>query len=128
MAHVLIEKKVKSLELVAYTLSNLAIQEGYYTNVDISENDATTYIYKERFFKNVIGTPTVVVVKYAQKEKGILIEVNLASVKMNGENIIKESLLVLTVLPLLSKSIQFIQMKKRAKILAIKALNKNSEE
>ena len=128
MAHVLIEKKVKSLELVAYTLSNLAIQEGYYTNVDVSENEATTYIYKERFFKNVIGTPTVVVVKYIQKEKGILIEVNLASVKMNGENIIKESLLVLTVLPLLSKSIQFIQMKKRAKILSIKALNKNSEE
>ena len=128
MAHVLIEKKVKSLELVAYTLSNLAIQEGYYTNVDISENEAITYIYKERFFKNVIGTPTVVVVKYIQKEKGILIEVNLASVKMNGENIIKETLLVLTVLPLLSKSIQFIQMKKRAKILSIKALNKNSEE
>ena len=42
---------------------------------------------------------------------------------MNGANIIKETLLVLTVLPMLSKSIQYIKMKNRAKILAIKALN-----
>ena len=121
-------KNIKSLELAAYTLSNLAIKEGYYTNVEVNENEVITYIYKERFFKNVIGTPTVVVVKYRQLEKGVLVDVNLASVKMNGENIIKESLLIITVLPLLSKSIQYIQMKKRAKILAIKALNKNSEE
>ena len=128
MAHVVIEKNIKSLELAAYTLSNLAIKEGYYTNVEVNENEVITYVYKERFFKNVIGTPTVVVVKYRQLEKGVLVDVNLASVKMNGENIIKESLLIITVLPLLSKSIQYIQMKKRAKILAIKALNKNSEE
>ena len=128
MAHVVIEKKVQDLELVAYTLSSLAIQEGYYTNVEVEENSATTYIYKDRFFKNVIGTPTVVVVKYRNTSNGVLIDVNLASVKMNGDNIVKESLLVLTVLPLLSKSIQYIKMKKRAKILAIKALNRNSEE
>lgn len=128
MAHVVIKKKVQDLELVAYTLSNLAIQEGYYTNVEVEENSATTYIYKDRFFKNVIGTPTVVVVKYRNTSNGVLIDVNLASVKMNGDNIVKESLLVLTVLPLISKSIQYIKMKKRAKILAIKALNRNSEE
>ena len=62
-------------------------------------------------------------VKYKRRNNGISIDINLASVKMNGENIIKETLLVLTVLPMLSKSIQYIKMKNRAKILAIKALN-----
>ena len=123
MSYVLIEKEVSNLEMVAYNLSTLAIKEGYYTNVEGNENEATTYIYKERFFKCVIGTPTVVIVKYKKRSNGISIDINLASVKMNGENIIKETLLVLTVLPMLSKSIQYIKMKNRAKILAIKALN-----
>lgn len=123
MSYVLIEKEVSNLEMVAYNLSTLAIKEGYYTNVEGNENEATTYIYKERFFKGVIGTPTVVIVKYTKRSNGISIDINLASVKMNGENIIKETLLVLTVLPMLSKSIQYIKMKNRAKILAIKALN-----
>lgn len=123
MSYVLIEKEVSNLEMVAYNLSTLAIKEGYYTNVEGNENEATTYIYKERFFKGVIGTPTVVIVKYKKRSNGISIDINLASVKMNGENIIKETLLVLTVLPMLSKSIQYIKMKNRAKILAIKALN-----
>ena len=39
MAHVVIEKNIKSLELAAYTLSNLAIKEGYYTNVEVNENE-----------------------------------------------------------------------------------------
>ena len=123
MAYVLIEKEVSNLEMVAYNLSTLAIKEGYYTNVEGNENEATTYIYKDRFFKGVIGTPTVVIVKYKKRSNGVSIDINLASVKMNGENIIKETLLVLTVLPMLSKSIQYIKMKNRAKILAIKALN-----
>lgn len=123
MAYVLIEKEIKNLEMVAYNLSTLAIKEGYYTNVEGNENEAITYIYKDRFFKGVIGTPTVVIVKYKKRSNGISIDINLASVKMNGENIIKETLLVLTVLPMLSKSIQYIKMKNRAKILAIKALN-----
>ena len=123
MAYVLIEKEIKNLEMVAYNLSTLAIKEGYYTNVEGNENEAVTYIYKDRFFKGVIGTPTVVIVKYKKRSNGISIDINLASVKMNGENIIKETLLVLTVLPMLSKSIQYIKMKNRAKILAIKALN-----
>ena len=123
MSYVLIEKEVSNLEMVAYNLSTLAIKEGYYTNVEGNENEATTYIYKDRFFKGVIGTPTVVIVKYKKRSNGISIDINLASVKMNGENIIKETLLVLTVLPMLSKSIQYIKMKNRAKILAIKALN-----
>ena len=104
MSYVLIEKEVSNLEMVAYNLSTLAIKEGYYTNVEGNENEATTYIYKERFFKGVIGTPTVVIVKYTKRSNGISIDINLASVKMNGENIIKETLLVLTVLPMLSKS------------------------
>ena len=123
MAYVLIEKEIKNLEMVAYNLSTLAIKEGYYTNVEGNENEAITYIYKDRFFKGVIGTPTVVIVKYKKRSNGISIDINLASVKMNGENIIKETLLVLTVLPMLSKSVQYIKMKNRAKILAIKALN-----
>lgn len=123
MSYVLIEKEVSNLEMVAYNLSTLAIKEGYYTNVEGNENEATTYIYKDRFFKGVIGTPTVVIVKYKKRSNGVSIDINLASVKMNGENIIKETLLVLTVLPMLSKSIQYIKMKNRAKILAIKALN-----
>lgn len=123
MAYVVIEKEVTNLEMVAYNLSTLAIKEGYYTNVEGNENEATTYIYKDRFFKGVIGTPTVVVVKYKKRSNGVSIDINLASVKMNGENIVKETLLVLTVLPMLSKSIQYIKMKNRAKILAIKALN-----
>ena len=127
MAYVILEKKVASAEIVAYTLSTLAIKEGYYTNVEGNENEATVYIYKDRFFKNVIGTPTVVVVKYAKRSDGISIDVNLATVKMNGENIIKESLLVITVLPLIGKLTQSIKMKNRIKILAIKALNKQSE-
>lgn len=128
MSYVVLEKANKNLELVAYNLSNLAIKEGYFTNVEGNEKEATTFIYKERFFKNVIGTPTIVVVKYTHRNNGISIDVNLAQVKMNGENIIKESLLVITVLPLISKSIQYIKMKKRMKILAIKALNNTSEE
>ena len=123
MSYVLIEKEVSNLEMVAYNLSTLVIKEGYYTNVEGNENEATTYIYKDRFFKGVIGTPTVVIVKYKKRSNGVSIDINLASVKMNGENIIKETLLVLTVLPMLSKSIQYIKMKNRAKILAIKALN-----
>jgi hypothetical protein len=123
MSYVLIEKEVSNLEMIAYNLSTLAIKEGYYTNVEGNENEATTYIYKDRFFKGVIGTPTVVIVKYKKRSNGVSIDINLASVKMNGENIIKETLLVLTVLPMLSKSIQYIKMKNRAKILAIKALN-----
>ena len=123
MAYVLIEKEVSNLEMIAYNLSTLAIKEGYYTNVEGNENEATTYIYKDRFFKGVIGTPTVVIVKYKKRSNGVSIDINLSSVKMNGENIIKETLLVLTVLPMLSKSIQYIKMKNRAKILAIKALN-----
>lgn len=128
MSYVVLEKNAKNLELVAYNLSTLAIKEGYYTNVEGNENEATTYIYKDRFFKNVIGTPTVVVVKYTRRNNGISIDVNFAKCQVNGENIIKESLLFITILPLLSKSIQYIQMKKRAKILAIKALNNTSEE
>jgi hypothetical protein len=123
MSYVVIEKEVSNLEMIAYNLSTLAIKEGYYTNVEGNENEATTYIYKDRFFKGVIGTPTVVIVKYKKRSNGVSIDINLASVKMNGENIIKETLLVLTVLPMLSKSIQYIKMKNRAKILAIKALN-----
>lgn len=123
MSYVLIEKEVSNLEMIAYNLSTLAIKEGYYTNVEGNENEATTYIYKDRFFKGAIGTPTVVIVKYKKRSNGVSIDINLASVKMNGENIIKETLLVLTVLPMLSKSIQYIKMKNRAKILAIKALN-----
>ena len=123
MSYVLIEKEVSNLEMIAYNLSTLAIKEGYYTNVEGNENEATTYIYKDRFFKGVIGTPTVVIVKYKKRSNGVSIDINLASVKMNGENIIKETLLVLTVLPMLSKSIQYNKMKNRAKILAIKALN-----
>ena len=123
MSYVVIEKEVSNLEMIAYSLSTLAIKEGYYTNVEGNENEATTYIYKDRFFKGVIGTPTVVIVKYKKRSNGVSIDINLASVKMNGENIIKETLLVLTVLPMLSKSIQYIKMKNRAKILAIKALN-----
>ena len=123
MSYVVIEKEVSNLEMIAYNLSTLAIKEGYYTNVEGNENEATTYIYKDRFFKGVIGTPTVVIVKYKKRTNGVSIDINLASVKMNGENIIKETLLVLTVLPMLSKSIQYIKMKNRAKILAIKALN-----
>ncbi len=123
MSYVVIEKEVSNLEMIAYNLSTLAIKEGYYTNVEGNENEATTYIYKDRFFKGVIGTPTVVIVKYKKRSNGVSIDINLVSVKMNGENIIKETLLVLTVLPMLSKSIQYIKMKNRAKILAIKALN-----
>ena len=123
MSYVLIEKEVSNLEMIAYNLATLAIKEGYYTNVEGNENEATTYIYKDRFFKGVICTPTVVIVKYKKRSNGVSIDINLASVKMNGENIIKETLLVLTVLPMLSKSIQYIKMKNRAKILAIKALN-----
>ena len=127
MAYTIIEKEINDLENVAYNLSTLAIKEGYYTEVEHDENSATTYIYKERFFKNVIGTPTLVVVKYQKRKDGVSIDINLATVKMNGENIIKETLLVVTVLPLLSKSIQYIKMKKRIKILALKALNLSSE-
>ena len=128
MAYVLIEKNIQNMELVAYNLSTLAIKEGYYTNVEGNLDEATTYIYKERFFKNVIGTPTIIVVKYKRRTNGVSIDISYASCEMNGENIIKESLLVITVLPLLSKSIQHIQMKKRIKILAIKALNITCEE
>lgn len=127
MSYAIIEKQINDLESVAYNLSTLAIKEGYYTEVDCNEEEATTYIYKDRFFKNVIGTPTVVVVKYKKRTNGVSVDVNLATVKMNGENIIKESLLVITILPLLSKSIQYIKMKKRIKILALKALNISSE-
>ena len=128
MAYVIIEKEITNTEIIAYNLSSLAIKEGYYTNVEGNENEAIVYIYKERFFKDVIGTPTVVIVKYKKRNNGVSIDINLGTVKMNGENIIKESLLVITVLPLLSKSIQSIKMKNRIKILAIKALNKKVEE
>lgn len=127
MSYTIIEKEINDLENIAYNLSTLAIKEGYYTEVEVNENEAITYVYKDRFFKNVIGTPTLIVVKYTKRKNGISVDVNIASVQMNGENIIKETLLVITVLPLLSKSIQYIKMKKRMKILALKALNISSE-
>lgn len=123
MAYVLIEKEVNDLEIVAYNLSNLAIKEGYYTNVVGDSNEATTFIYKERFFKGVIGTPTAIKVTYKKRSKGVSIDIDIAKLEVNGENIIKETLLVLTVLPMISKLSQFIKIKNRAKILAIKALN-----
>ena len=123
MSYAIIEKKVNNLEDAAYALSTLAIKEGFYTEVECKENEAITYIYKDRFFKNVIGTPTVIVVKYTKRTNGTCVDVNIATVEMNGENIIKETLLVLTVLPMISKLSQFVKIKNRAKILAIKALN-----
>ena len=44
MSYVLIEKEVSNLEMIAYNLSTLAFKEGYYTNVEGNENEATTYI------------------------------------------------------------------------------------
>ena len=92
-------------------------------NVVLNANEATTYIYKERFFKDVIGTPTAIKVTYKKRSNGISIDINIAKLEVNGENIIKETLLVLTVLPMISKLSQFVKIKNRAKILAIKALN-----
>ena len=127
MSYTIIEKEINDLETIAYNLSTLAIKEGYYTEVESKDKEAITYIYKDRFFKNVIGTPNVVIVKYTKRQTGISIDVNIASVQMDGKNIIKETLLFITVLPLVSKSIQYIKMKKRIKILALKALNMSSE-
>ncbi len=124
MAYVILEKQTEDLELIAYELSNLLIKEGYYTNVSGNKDEALVYIYKERFFKNAIGTPTVVVVKYSRIDTKIAIDINYAKVKFDKGDIVKETLLFITILPLLSKSIQYVQIKKRAKILAIKALNK----
>ena len=123
MAYVLIEKEINDLEIVAYNLSNLAIKEGYYTNVVGDSNEATTYIYKDRFFKDVIGTPTAIKITYKKRSNGISIDIDIAKLEVNGENIVKETLLVLTVLPMISKLSQFVKIKNRAKILAIKALN-----
>ena len=127
MSYTIIEKEINDLETIAYNLSTLAIKEGYYTEVESKDKEAITYIYKDRFFKNVIGTPNVVIVKYTKRQTGISIDVNIASVQMDGKNIIKETLLFITVLPLVSKSIQYIKMKKRIKILALKSLNMSSE-
>ncbi len=123
MSYVLIDEKLENMELIAYELSKLVIKEGYYSEVKGTKDNASIYIYKDRFFKNAIGTPTIIKVTYTKEENDICVEVNYATVNFDKDNIIKETLGVLLVLPTITKSIQYINMKKRIKILAIKAIN-----
>ena len=102
--------------------------KGYICNVKREKETFVTYILKERFLKEFVGTPSALKCSFKQEKNGITIEIKETSVKMNGKNVVKEILGIVTILPLISKVGDFIKLKKEAKKACLFAVSKYKEE
>jgi hypothetical protein len=116
-------------ELAAYSLSKHFINKHYLTDVKTKdENTYSTYIYKERILKNVIGTPTVIRATFFGLEDGTGLEVEFSSVKMTPDNVVREVLNTI-ILPFgAMKLLQMQILKDQAFKQAIKILRFMSKE
>ena len=119
--------KVKDLELVAYEVSKIMIDKGYYSDVKKSEDGYVTFIYKDRFLKEFIGTPTAIKCSFKQTDNAIDIEVKATHIEIKGKEIIKEVLGIATVLPSLNKMVEIPKMKKAVKQACLLAIDKFKE-
>lgn len=119
---------VKDIELVAYEVSKVFIDKGYICNVKREKETFVTYILKERFLKEFVGTPSALKCSFKQEKNGITIEIKETSVKMNGKNVVKEILGIVTILPLISKVGDLVKLKKEAKKACLFAVSKYKEE
>lgn len=116
MAGVNLAYKLSDYELAAYRVSNYFIKLGYSTDVKKDENgNYNVFIFQERILKNIIGTPSVVKVTFYSFEDSTGIEVKNTFVKVNAQNVIKEVLSSVLILPGVFKLGQLNKIKKLAK-------------
>ena len=119
--------RVRSVELLAYNVSSYMIDLGYMCDVKQTENGYVTYVFKERFLKNIVGTPSCVKVEFIQNDEGLSIEIKNSFVEINGLNIIREVAGVATVLPSLNKILDQVKIKKSIKKACLLSIEKLKE-
>ena len=120
--------RVSSVELLAYEVSTYMINLGYMTDVKKSENGFVTYVYKERFLKNIAGTPSCVKAEFIQNDESLSIEIKSSSVEFNGVNVLREIVGTATVLPSLNKMLDIIKIKKSIKKACLFSIDKLKEK
>ena len=120
--------KIKSVEILAYEDSSYMIDLGYMTNVKKSEQGFITYVYKERFLKNIAGTPSCVKAEFIQNEENLTIEIKSSFVEYNGVNVVREIVGVATVLPSLNKILDNVKIKKSIKKACLFSIEKLKEK
>ena len=120
--------RVKSIELLAYEVSTYMIDLGYMTDVKKSENGFITYVYKERFLKNIAGTPSCVKAEFIQNDENLSIEIKSGYVEFNGANVLREIVGTATVLPSLNKMFDIIRIKKSIKKACLFSIDKLKEK
>lgn len=116
MAGVKLPYRLSDYELVAYRVSNHFIRLGYSTDVKKDKDGSySVYIYQERMLKNIIGTPSIVKASFYPLDECTGIEVKTTFVKVNAQNVIKETLSSVLVVPGLFKLGQLNKIKKLVK-------------
>ena len=97
------------------------------TDVKHIDDTYVTFVFKERFLKDVVGTPTAVKCVFKQCEDHLEIEIKATFVEIKGMNIVKEALGIATVLPSLNKMIETNKIKKELKKASLQAIDKYKE-
>ena len=120
--------KIKSIELLAYEVSSYMIDLGYMCDVKKDEDSYITYVYKERFLKNIAGTPSCVKAIFTKNDDNLNIEIKTGYVEFNGSNVLREIIGTATVLPSLNKLLDIIKIKKSIKKACLFSIEKLKEE
>lgn len=120
MGYAYLDFKIKDLEEAAYDLATCFTKKGYACKVVKSDNGFTAIITKARFFKNIVGTPTVIKAHFFNEDFKSVIHVYPSNNDFKAGDYIKETLLAVTILPGISKGIQLISLEKEVRREALK--------
>lgn len=122
--------KLRNYELAAYELSRIYIKEGYKTDVIKVDNGYAALLYEGGILKNIASTPVAIKVSFIETSNGSEIEVELVNVVYDAENVVKEILSIVTIIPGTIKLIRMPIVKSKVKKAALKIAVKfkNKEE
>lgn len=107
--------KLKDYELAAYELSNTFIRQGYITDVYAEDDGYVTLIYKERYLHNVIGSPVFVKTTFKNTNDETDVTVETVTGKVDAKRVIKDTIMVITILPGVGKLIEANTLKRKVK-------------
>jgi hypothetical protein len=119
---------IDDLELTLLDLGVLFNKHHYETKVIKKEGEKVLLIYKERLFKDFIGTASVVGVRYFINEQQTGVEVFCGKLENTTTAALKEFIGDILILPLLARGFDLISMVKKAKKYSVLVAHKHKKE
>ncbi|MDR0832063.1 MAG: hypothetical protein LBM99_04130 [Bacillales bacterium] len=119
--------EIDDLENALLDLGIKFSKEHYLSKVIKEENGNVLYVAQNRVFKNVIGNPTLVQVRYFTENNKSAIEVKLGKAKIDFDFVTREILGIVLVLPTVVKGIQTLILENKVRDYSLKVAHKHKK-